>query len=177
MSKHYTLLLLLLVLLALPGIGQNDSLILAKHDSIYQQRIKKEKLFGVYIHTDLGDAFAQLNKLISPESKNKFKRVPEATAVKKLHFSFGRWMIYNWQFEEGSRFSHYLRKLGLFDPDDMARFVMTTYHRTLNKKPLEVKALLEDIRTNRERLKRERLRKGEVISKSVRKVEKPKTGN
>ena len=177
MSKRNTLFLLLILFFTLPVIGQHDSLLLAKHDSIYQNHIKKEKLFGVYIPKDLGDAFAQLNRLISPESKKKFRQVSERTAVRKLHFSFGRWMIYNWQFEEGSRFSHYLRKLGLFDPDDMARFVMTAYHRQLNKKPLEIKALLEEIRANREQLKKKRLLKGEVISRTVRKAKHPVDGN
>ena len=172
MSKLTFLLIPLGIFLSFPCLAQNKKDILKKQEQAYQKRIKKERLFGVYIPKDLGDAFAQLNRLISKESKAKFKKANETIAVRKLHFSFGRWMIYNWSFYEGSRFSDYLRKLGIYDPDDMARFVMTTYHRNLNKKPLNVKALIEDIQANRAAIKAKKLSNATVISKTTRKREK-----
>lgn len=179
MSRLTTILIPLGILLSFSCFSQtnSDNALIENHNSTYQKRIQKERLYGVYIPKDLGDSFAQLNKLISKESKAKFKKAKEEIAIKKLHFSFGRWMIYNWGFYEGSRFSHYLRKLGIYDPDDMARFVMTTYHRNLNKKPLSVKQLIEEIQAKRLRIKEKRQREGTVISKTVRKVEKPKEQN
>ncbi len=177
MRKLTILLIPLGIFLASNCMAQTNETRLKKYDKTYQKRIKKERLFGVYIPKDLGDAFAQLNKLISRESKNKFKNANEGVAIRKLHFSFGRWMIYNWGFYEGSRFSYYLKKLGIYDPDDMARFVMTAYHRNLNKKPLEIKNLIEEIQANRKRIKEKRLRKGTVISKTTRKRPAAKSGN
>ncbi len=108
----------------------------------YQRRIKKEYLNRVYIPKDLADCFIQLNKLIDDESQAKFKNAPEDVVVRKLHFSLGRWMIHNWSFYQGSRLSAYLKDLGVHYPDDMARFIIITYHRNLNRNELKVKELV-----------------------------------
>ena len=130
----------------------------------YQRRIRKEYLNGVYIPKDLTDAFVTLNALIDEASKAKFKAVSEETAATKLHFSLGRWMIRNWGFYEGSRLSHYIREnLDLYHPDDMARFIIITYHRSLSRRPLAVKELLEAFREKQEREKQRLLEEGTVI--------------
>ncbi len=137
----------------------------------YSKRIQKEYLNGVYIPKDLADSFVQLSKLTDNASEQKFKNAPEEFAAKKLHFSLGRWMIYNWQFYEGSRLSHYFRQMGLTHPDDMAQFIIVTYHRHLNKKPLNPKPLIEEFVNNRKSLIQNRLKKGEVIHEETRKVD------
>jgi len=137
----------------------------------YEKRIKKERLYGVYIPKDLPDAFVQLNKLTPREAKANFKNVPEEVAVKKLHFSLGRWIIHNWGFYEGSRLSHHLKKVGVSHPDDQARVIITTYHRYLNKQPLESKKVAEFYAEKRRKELEERKKKGSVLSKEVRKKE------
>lgn len=111
----------------------------------FQQRIKKDVINGVYIPQDLAECFQELNKKISEESKRKFKAMSEADAATKLHFSLGRWIWYNWSLYEGSRLSVYLNKVGVHHPEDMAKLIIISYHRYLNKKPLEVKSLAEEI--------------------------------
>jgi hypothetical protein len=140
----------------------------------YERRIKREILNGVYIPRDLGDAFNELNKKIDDESKAKFMTVSEDTAAVKLHFSLGRWMIVNWGFYEGSRFSHYLRQAGISYPDDMAKFVIITYHRFLNDKPLEIKSLAESIKEQRKKEYEERLQGGTILHEEIRQREKEK---
>lgn len=141
------------------------------HEERYQKRIKQERLDGVYIPKDLPDAFIQFNKLIEKETQDKFKAVPEEIAIGKLlHMGFGRWISYNYGFREGSRFSIYLNNLGIHHPEDMTRFVMTTYHRNLNKAKLDVKPLLEELIENRKEIIEERKLAGEVISTEKRKV-------
>jgi len=135
----------------------------------YQERIKKNMIHGVYIPEDLADSFVQLNKLIDKDSKKKFKEVPEGIAVKKLHFSLGRWMIYNWGFYEGSRLSHSIRQLGVFHPDDIAKFIIITYHRYLNKEDLKVKELVEQFKEKQEKEKLKRKSRGKVIHEEKRK--------
>ena len=137
----------------------------------YQKRITQQYLDGVYIPKDLTDAFVQFNKLIEKPSQDKFKSVPEDMAVEKLYFSFGRWISYNYGFREGSRFSVYLNNLGIYHPEDMVRFVITTYHRNLNKSQLDVKPLLEELIARREKIKEERKMQGELISSEKRKVD------
>jgi hypothetical protein len=140
-------------------------------EEAYQKRIIQQNLGGVYIPKDLSDAFVQFNKLIEKPTIEKFRSLPEEEADRRLHNGFGKWISFNYSFYEGSRFSVYLNKLGLYDPDDMITFVITTYHRNLNKKKLDVKPLLEKLIENREKIKKERKLKGEIISQETRKVE------
>jgi len=130
----------------------------------YQKRIEKEYLFGVYIPADLADAINQLNQLTSKEARESFAARPEAEAVRKLHFSFGRWMIYNWGFYEGSRLSHFLKEeFDLFYPDDQARFIMIAFHRVLNQKPLDLEELAEKFIEYRRKEWAERVEKGQIL--------------
>lgn len=122
----------------------------AEFEQRYQERIKLETIDGVYIPKDLSDAFAELDKRISAESRAKFKGADEQTVVKKLYFSLGRWISYNWGFYEGSRLSEHIKqKFGLSHPDDMAVLIMTTYHRSLTKKPIEPLALAQKLKAKR----------------------------
>ena len=137
-----------------------------KQDSIwernYQKGIKKAKIDGVYIPKNLGDAHARLNRLISPEARQKFKNMTEDEVRHKLFFSLGRWIRFNWGFYEGSRLSHRLRKLGVYHPDDMAEFIMITYHRKMQRKELNAKELIEAMSEKRKK-EFEKRRKVSVI--------------
>lgn len=135
---------------------------------MYNRRIRKAYLYGVYIPKDMGEAFNELNKKIDDESKVKFKVVLEEIAAKKLHFSLGRWMMHNWSFYEGSRFADYLKKLGVTHPDDMANFTIILYHRHVNKKPLDVKPLVVAFKEKRQKKAEERRAGGRVISEEKR---------
>lgn len=135
----------------------------------YQQNIKKERLHGVYIPKDLADAFIQLNILIDKSSQTKFKNMEEAEAVKKLHFSFGRWITHNWSLYAGSRYSHYVKSVGIHHPEDMASFTILMYHRYLNKKKLDVKGYMEAFKQKKEKEKQAKLKKGKVLESFKRK--------
>lgn len=115
----------------------------------YQKRIQMEKINGRYIPKDLNDAIAQLDLLVDNVGKAKFKAQPEDIAVHKIHFSFGKWMIVNWGFYEGSRLSHFLKSKGISYPDDMASALMICYHRHLLKQPLEFEKLATDFAEKR----------------------------
>lgn len=134
----------------------------------YKKRIKKEYIYGVYIPKDLADAFVQLNRLTNKESKQIFKNMPEELAAKKLHFSLGRWIIYNWGFYKGSRLSHYIKKMGINHPDDMAHFIITSYHRNLLKKKLDIKAQIEFYQKKRKKEIDARKKRGTVIFQETR---------
>ena len=143
-----------------------------EYEQAYQKRITQEYLFEVYIPADLTDAFIQLNKLIDEPSKLKFKSLEEEEAANRLFFSLGRWIMHNWGFYGGSRLSHFLRELGISHPEDMARFIIITYHRNLNRKPLDVKPLLERFQAERKKEVEERRKEGTILSEETRKVGK-----
>ena len=147
MLKSITIVYVLFILGANPLSAQSKAL--AVQDSIWQRaynsRIKKTKLFGNYIPLNIGDAHRSLAKLISPEARQKMMNMTENQVEHKLFFSLGRWISVNWGFEGGSRLSHSLKQFGLSHPEDMAVFVMLTYHRKLNHLPLNPKSLIEKL--------------------------------
>ncbi len=144
-----------------------------EYEEALEWRTRQEILNGVYIPKDLGEVFAQLNRLIDGQSRQRFKNVPEDMAAKKLHFSLGRWMIHNWGFYGGSRLSVYLQKIGLTYPDDMARFLMITYHRYLNKNDLEVQKLAAHFQEMRQKEYLEELQQGEILHEETRQRPRP----
>jgi hypothetical protein len=140
----------------------------------YQWRIQQEILNEIYIPKDLTDAFVQLNRLVDTPSKEKFKTATEEEAARKLHFSLGRWMIVNWGFYEGSRLTVFLNQIGLRHPDDMARFLIITYHRNLNRKPLDVQQLVETLINVRKAAAEKNKKPGTVLQEETR--TRPKQG-
>lgn len=135
----------------------------------YEKRIRKAELYGVYIPKDLGDVFAQLNKLTDEESRQKFRSISEEDAAHKLHFGLGRWMTRNWGFYGGSRLTKYLNDIGLYEPDDMVRFIIITYHREMNDQPLGVKELVANFQEVRRQEQEKRLSEGTIIHQETRK--------
>ncbi len=139
-----TLALLIYIFLSFQtAFGQDTTKFEQTFEQRYQKRIHKPYLHGTYIPKDIGDVFNSLNQLIDKTAKKKFKEEDELVAVNKLFFSLGRWIIYNWEFYDGSRLSHYLHKFELYHPDDMARFIIIEYHRYLRKEPLNAKEVIE----------------------------------
>ena len=159
--------------LSVPQLSAQPPVDEDQYEKDYQKRIKKDYLYGVYIPKDLADAFTQLNRLVDDPSKRKFVTVADTTAARKLHFSLGRWLIHNWGFYGGSRFSAYLKSVGIYHPDDMASFVIIAYHRYLTKQPLEVKALVQYFTEYREQEKDQRLQNAKILHQEIRKRPKP----
>lgn len=153
-----------LILMSLSLAGQTGREMKTPSDSLYQSNIKKSKLYGVYIPRDLDDALTQLIKLTDESAREKLKTTDEETVARKLHFGLGRWMEYNWNFVEGSRFSHYLREQGLFHHDDMVRFMLICFHRYLAKRPLESEVLIHTLQEERKAKIKAEQEKLEVIS-------------
>lgn len=108
----------------------------------YLQRISASTLHGVYIPKDLTDAFAQLNELMVPETRQRFKGMSEEE-LPKMNTTLGNWIRVNWGFYEGSRITAYLNRYNVSWPEDMSELIIITYHRYLNNKPLDMKALVD----------------------------------
>lgn len=140
-----------------------------EYEKQYQDRIRKDRLFGIYIPKNLDDAMDQLDKLTSPESRARFKNMPEDSVCIKMHASLGQWMIRNWGFYEGSRLSHYLRSAGVTFPDDMADFLILAYHRRLHNLPFSIKELAPVFREKRQKAYEEEKKDGKIIYEEKRK--------
>lgn len=136
----------------------------AAYDSAYAVRIKLDEINGVYIPSNLQDAFVELKRLSSPADIDKFRQATEEIVRTKLHFSLGKWMIVNWGFYEGSRLSHLLKAAGLQHPDDMARVLLVCFHRHLNGRELKFEEEVAFYKAFREQEKAAQEAEKEVIS-------------
>ncbi len=140
----------------------------------YAWRLRQEVLYGTYIPKDVNEVILELNKKIDAPSKAKFGAVTEDEAATRLFFSLGRWMTHNWSLYEGSRLSKYLQDMGIHHPDNMVRFLITIYHRSLTKKPLDVKELVKKFHEIEEAEKRKRLEGSTILHEETKQIEKPK---
>lgn len=156
--------------------AQEDTTKFRSESEKYEWRLRQPVLYGSYIPKDVNEVILELNKKIDAQSKAKFSQVTEDEAATKLFFSLGRWMTHNWSLYEGSRLSKYMQDLGIHHPDDMVRFFIIIYHRSLTKQPLEVKALVAKFNEREEEQKKERLEKRTILHEEKKKVPKPTTG-
>jgi hypothetical protein len=155
-------------LLAQEGPANNEQ----EFEKQYQQRIKMEKLNGVYIPKNLDDALSQLEKLTTADAKAKVKAMSEDSVCMKMHGRLGQWMIMNWGFYGGSRLSHYLRSAGITYPDDMADFLLIGFHRKLNGLPVGVKELATGFKEKRKAAFEKEKKKRKVIKEEKRPKQK-----
>lgn len=170
--KHPKLLALLFLFPALLTLAQetppppnNEK----EYEEQYQERIKKDRLYNVYIPKNLEDAMLQLDKAMTPESKVIMKAIPEDQVCQQLHGRLGQWIINNWGFYGGSRLSHYLRSAGITYPDDMADFLILAYHKRLNDKPVQIKEMATEFKEMRKKAWEQEQKEGEVIYEETRK--------
>ncbi|MCE2788963.1 MAG: hypothetical protein LW630_03500 [Saprospiraceae bacterium] len=143
------LVLSLIVLSVSTASTQNMPTSAATGDSLYRSNILKSKLYGVYIPRDIPDAMLRLDGLTDADAREKLKNIDERTMARKLFFGLGRWMEYNWNFQEGSRISHLLRKKGLTYTEDMTTVMLILYHRHVVGRELNVDALIAEIAESR----------------------------
>ena len=134
----------------------------------YQRNIKKSRINGTYIPEDIEDAMVELSALSSKEALAKFRNAPEDIVSTKLHFGLGRWMIYNWNFYEGSRYSHYLKMSGVNHPDDMAKFTIICLHRKLNNIPLDINGLALSLEADRRKKMEEGKQDATIIKQETK---------
>jgi hypothetical protein len=139
------------MLLLSDGIAQQDAFEKSYNEQ-YEKNIKMIRINGVYIPKDIEDAFVELNRLAEPQAIAKFKNASEEEVLTKLHYGLGQWIIKNWNFYDGSRFSHYLKEMEVSHPDDMAQFTMGSWHRHLNNKPLQLEERAREYREKRNKI-------------------------
>lgn len=98
-----------------------------------------EKYIDRYIPIDLSDAISFFECKWSKEDLDSFKNKEENTSTAELHFGTGMSIRNNWKLWDGtSDISKYFRDLGIYHPDDMSSIILTSLHRKLNKKPIEL---------------------------------------
>lgn len=131
-----TILFILIILIPIQGLIAQSTEEL--YNAKYEANIKLEYINDVYIPVDVAEAMVQLDELSNEEGRKRMLEAPEELAAERLVFGLGKWMILHWNFFEGSRLSEHLKGFGVTFPDDMAKFLIVSYHRYLRQAPLEL---------------------------------------
>ena len=66
----------------------------------------------------------------------------------------------------------YLNKLGLYHPDDMIQFMLISYHRYLNKRPLDSEILVKELIEKRKKEEEERKKQNSETISTIRVIKK-----
>jgi hypothetical protein len=75
---------------------------------------------------------------------DSFKNKPEGDAVTELHFGAGTWIRNNWiHSDRDTALRNYFNRLGIYAPDDISSIILTSLHRTLNKKSIDLDKQIE----------------------------------
>ncbi len=88
----------------------------------------------------LSECFEHLDGILEKsEDIDWFKGAAENDAIAQSHHGLGAWIRNNWGLWKGdNELYEYLKKLGLTHADDMSGIILTSYHRHLNKKDLDL---------------------------------------
>ncbi|MFO7658836.1 MAG: DUF6794 domain-containing protein [Bacteroidales bacterium] len=88
---------------------------------------------------DLDDSVKYFEKSLSTKEKNDFKKLPEEKAVSSIHFSTGLWIRNNWiRGNKNPDLVNYFDKQGINHPDDISSIILTSLHRKLNNKDIDL---------------------------------------
>ena len=154
------------------GFSQSKEEVREAHAKAYKENITKSRINGIYIPKDIPDAIKQLKRKADSKALESFTLATEEVVAKKLHFGLGRWMIFNWNLETGSRLSHGLSQLGLINADEMAQLLIRALHRDLNGLAVNEKEISEVLIEKRERARKERFEDHTLQVLSKKKMEK-----
>ena len=100
------------------------------------------------IPRNLDEAISALDTIWSEEDKEWFKNTEEANAVAECHMGAGLWMRNAWiRSKVDTSLRDYFDSLGVHSPDDMSGIILTSFHRKLNNKDIDLK---EQVQRSRE---------------------------
>ena len=89
---------------------------------------------------NLEQAIAALDKELPVEDKNLMEGMDEDEFVAVSHHSVGRWIRNNWGlWDESSKLYKWFKSRGIWHADDMSGIILTSYYRTANNLPIELK--------------------------------------
>ncbi len=101
-----------------------------------------------YIPNNLTDVFAYFECNWSKESLETFKKKDEKSAIVSLHRGYGMTIRNNWKlWERKGELVKLLNKKGIYHPEDMSAVIFASFHRKLNKKPIELEKQAEFYQT------------------------------
>lgn len=105
---------------------------LKKNRKEIERRMTVETIGGVYIPKDLGECFAELDKILAEIDKKEMQALPKRDDMIRYHMGLGMWIRNNWGLWGGSRLQKYFTSKKVTHPDEMSSIVLFHYYDWLN---------------------------------------------
>jgi hypothetical protein len=86
----------------------------------------------------LEQTYKYLDRIFDDVEKYSFKTLPEDIATSRLHFGLGMWIRNKWGLWGNSKLKNYFLDKDVHHPDDMSGIILTSYHRYLNNRPVDL---------------------------------------
>lgn len=105
---------------------------------------EKEEIYP--IPSNLNECFSALDEMFkeSEEDKAWFLSQSEDEAVGAFHHGLGRWIRNNWGlWTKNSELYNLFNDMGLWHADDMSGVILTSYHRKINNKEINLKEQIQ----------------------------------
>jgi hypothetical protein len=125
----------------------------------YSDNSAKQTEKQVYVPKNLDECYAEITKnLLKPEIE-EYKNTREDIAVARAHMGLGMWIRNNWGLRtKDSDLARYFRGMGVFHPDDMSGIILTSFHRYLNNRPIELNKQVKYYKDYWENIKKDKLK-------------------
>ncbi|MET0464088.1 MAG: DUF6794 domain-containing protein [Chitinophagaceae bacterium] len=94
--------------------------------------------------TTLDEAIAYLDTIFVDSVKTSVKKMTEDEFIVSYHFGLGMSMRNNWGLWRGSRLAKHFKALGIFHPDDMSGIILTSFHRKLLGKDIDLQGQIRE---------------------------------
>jgi hypothetical protein len=111
----------------------------------YSQKIK-ENLYDMPIPNNLEKCFTLLDKTLTVNEIYIIKTYPEDSIYFNKEFQSGTDFFHAWRLYNGSRLTKYFNKKGLTGSHEIYVTILISYHRYLNKKPIDLEGQIEKFR-------------------------------
>lgn len=90
------------------------------------------------VPASLDESINYFEKNWTDSAKSSFKNKPENDAVTELHTTVGMWIRNNWVRHGNDLLIKQFDEIGIHHPDDISSIILTSLHRKLNHKDLDV---------------------------------------
>ena len=116
--------------------------------NLFSQTLKDKD----YQPTNLFEAIEQLDIILPDSVKQNIINLSEKDFVSNSHRGLGRWIRDEWLVNRflgfplgDSKLKKYLISIGLPSNDDMSMVILTSYHRHLNEKDLQIEEQIREV--------------------------------
>lgn len=94
------------------------------------------------IPTNVDEAIMCLQQVLSQSDLNILKAMPEEELY-KYHHGLGRAIRNSWLWTDSSALKIHFKQMDVLHPDDMSSIIITSLHRKLNKKSINLDRQVE----------------------------------